>query len=201
MYILSPIGYPTAYILDHLLGTYHDRTFSREGLKTLIMLHEVPRFPLNSLDRLHPVEASTICNLLSISTVTMSEIMTPFKSMFTLSSSTHLSEIVRYEISKSGFNMIPVYESGDKERLVGLLNVKYLIGLNFNGRDVAVGELELGELRMLAPKTKLTEALGVFQGVDMMLITEGGRSDGRPLGVVTFRDLMEFAMGGEMAMH
>jgi metal transporter CNNM len=202
MYTLSPVGYPVARLLDYLLGTYHDRTFSREGLKTLVMLHEVPRSPLNSPNRLHHLEASSICSLLSISTVPISEIMTVVRNAFTLPSDTYLNEIVRFEILKSGFNMIPIYDAKDNESFVGLLNVKSLIGLDFNGKDVMVAELELQGLRTVAPGTKLTEVLGIFRdrAADMVLITEGGKSDGKVLGIVTFRDLMESALGREMAM-
>lgn len=202
MYILSPIGYPIACLLDYLLGTYHDRTFSREGLKTLIMLHEVPRSPLNNPDRLHTLEASSICNLLSISTVSVSDIMTLIKNAFTLPSDTYLNEIVRFEILKSGFNMIPIHDAQNRERFLGFLNVKSLIGVDFTERDVMVSELELIGLRTVAPGTKLTEIMGIFRNraADMVLITEGGKSEGKALGIVTCRDLMESTLGREMAM-
>jgi metal transporter CNNM len=202
MYTLSPIGYPIAILLDHLLGTYHDRTFSREGLKTLIMLHEVPRAPLNNPDRLHPVEASTICNLLSTSTIPVSKIMTPIKTVFCLSSDTYLNEIVRYEILKSGFNQIPVFEAGNAEQFTGLLDVKSLIGLDFHEQNVMAGELELTDLTTVLPETKLTEMVSIFKNrtVDMVLITEGGMRDSKALGITTYRDIMDGAIGGEMVM-
>ena len=202
MYTLSPIGYPIACLLDHLLGVYQDRTFSREGLKTLIMLHEVPRAPLNNPDRLHPLEASSICSLLSISTVPVSEVMTVVKHAFTLPSDTYLDEIIRFKIMKSGFNMIPIQDARNSERFLGLLNVKSLIGLDFNERSVVIAELELQGMRTVAPGTKLTEVLGIFRDrtADMVLVTEGGKRDGAALGIVTFRDLMESALGREMAM-
>lgn len=201
MYILSPIGYPIARLLDHILGTYHDRTFTREGLKTLIMLHEVPRPQLNSPERLYPAEASALCNLLSISSTALSQIMIPIKSIFSLSADACLNEVIAYDIVKSGLSMVPVHQAGNSGIIIGFLNVRSLLGLDLASREVIVSQLELEEARCLAPDMKLTEALGFFKGLEMVMVSENGRIDGRALGFVTFRNFMEScAMGREMTM-
>jgi metal transporter CNNM len=199
MYILSPVGYPIARLLDYVLGTYHDRTFSREGLKTLVMLHEVPRPLLNSPERLFPAEVSAVCNILTVSAVAISQIMIPLKSIFTLSADTYLNDIVMSDIVTSGLNMIPVHETGDDGRIIGLLNVRGLIGWDVSAKEVLIGQLDLEEAGSLVPEVKLTEALGLFRGLEMVMVSEDGRPDGRALGFVTFRTLMEScALGREM---
>lgn len=201
MYLLSPIGYPIARLLDHILGTYHDRTFSRAGLKTLIMLHEIPRSPFNNPERLYPSEVSALCNILSNSTIAVSQLMIPAKNIFTLSSTAHLNEILVHNILKSGLNMIPVHDPANIDIFIGLLNVRTLIGLDFNHRDIMITELELEEIRSLAPGTKLIEAVESFRGLELMMINEDARTDNEALGFVVYRDLMEScALGQEMAM-
>ena len=207
MYLLSPVGYPIARLLDRLLGTYHDRSFSREGLKALIMLHEAPLYLPTSIctiqDRLHPLETSSICKLLSSTTTPVSEIMTPVKALFTLSANTYLNEMICCDILQSGFSKIPVYEERWSDKFVGMLSVRLLIGTGFQQQDARVGEVELEALRTLAPGTTLTEALGIFKNREakMVVITEGGRNDGHVLGILTFRDVIEAAIGREMEMR
>lgn len=200
MYILSPIGYPIALLLDHMLGTYHDRTFSREGLKTLIMLHEVPRSPFHNRERLHPEEASTVCNFLSLSTTPILEAMTPLKNVFTLSSNTLLDDMTRYRILKSGHGRIPVFGKEKRDFIVGVLNVRSLIGLDFQQQDVMVGQLELEGLRTVKPGVNLADVVGIFRDrqAKMVVVTEGGGIEDKALGIVTFRDVMGGVIGKEM---
>jgi metal transporter CNNM len=202
MYLLSPIGFPFACLLDHLLGKYHDRNFSREGLKTLIMLHEIPRSSLNTTDRLHPLEVSSVCSLLSLSTIPVSDIMTPFKTVFTLSSDTHLNEMTRLEILESSFSKVPVHQPGDSERCYGVMDVKCLATMGLQELDSTVGDLPLEGLTHLSPETSLLDALSIFRnrGAKMVFVSEGGRRVGKALGLLTFRDVMESAIGSEMGM-
>jgi CBS domain containing-hemolysin-like protein len=104
---------------------------------------------------------------------------------------------------KSGFSKIPVYEEGFNERFIGFLDTKLLIGTGFQEEDARVGQLGLGSLRTLAPETSLTEALGVFRNREakIVVVTEGGKSDGQALGILTFRDVVEEAIGKEMEMR
>lgn len=207
MYALSPIGYPIARLLDHLLGSYQDHTFSREGLKTLILLHEVPRPLLNAPERLHAIEAASICSLLSASTVPIADIMTPFKGVFVLPSDAPLNEITRFDILRSGFSKIPVCEPGGSERCYGVLDVRCLVGVGggFEEQQVTIGDLPLEGLMHLSPETSVADAMEIFRnrGAKMVLVSEGGRREGKALGILTFRDVMEGALGGggEMGMR
>lgn len=200
MYTLSPIGYPIAILLDHMLGTYHDRAFSREGLKTLIMLHEAPRSPFRNRERLHPEEASTVCNLLSLSTTSVLKAMTPLKNVFALTSDTLLDDITRYRILKSGHGRIPVFGKEKREFIVGVLNVRSLIGIDFQEQAVLVGELELEALKTVGPGVHLADVVGIFRDrkAEMVVVTENGGIGDRALGIVTFRDVMGGVIGREM---
>jgi len=199
MYTLSPIGYPTARLLDLLLGEHHGTTFSRAGLKTLIMLHEISlASPLT--ERLNQAEVSTLCSFLDMHSKKISSIMTPFPRVFTLSTDTFLNDRTRYEILKSGYAVIPVRLPGDAGLLVGYLEVRSLVALDSHS-DVTAGEVELKPLVAVGPDANCQDVvLQVFgkRRCEMVVVTEGGRSEGRPLGVLTYRDVMEELMGGEM---
>ena len=201
MYTLSPIGYPISLLLDHMLGTYHDRTFSREGLKTLIMLHEVPRSPfsLNTTERLHPEEASTACNLLTLSTNPILNTMTPLKHAFTLTTDTLLDDITRYRILRSGHGRIPVFGKEKRDFVVGVLNVRSLIGLDYQEQHVSVGELELERPRTVKPTMHLADVISVFRDrqAEMVIVTEDGSIQDEAVGIVTFRDVMKGVVGRE----
>ena len=203
MYLLSPIGYPIACLLDHLLGSYHNRTFSRDGLKTLLMLHEAPPHVTDRL--LHPLEVSTASSVLSISTVPVSGIMTPFKRVFVLSADTYLNEKTRFEILRSGVSKIPVWEGTEEcSSYYAVLDVRFLVGgAGFDEQSARVGDVALETLMHIAPETSLAEAVGIFRyrGAKMVIVTEGGGREGRALGILTFRDVMEAAIGGEMGMR
>jgi metal transporter CNNM len=192
MYTLSPIGYPIALLLDYMLGTYHDKPFSREGLKTLIMLHGVPRCTPQNAERLHPEEASTICNFLSLSSTPVLEAMSPMKDVFALTADTLLDEMTRYRILKSGHGRIPVYGEESKESVVGVLNVRSLIGLDFQEQKAKVGEVWLEELRTLGPRAHLADAMALLrnQDAEMVVVTDNGSGAGKALGILTFRDVM-----------
>lgn len=200
MYTLSPVGYPIALLLDHMLGTYHDRTFSREGLKTLIMLHEVPRSPFRNRERLHPEETSTVCNFLSLSTTPVLKAMIPLKNVFTLTSDTLLDDVTRYRILKSGHGRIPVFGKEKGGFIMGVLNVRSLIGIDFQEQALLVGELELEELTTVGPDAHLADVVSVFRDrkADMVVVTTGGRDQDRALGIITFRDVVGGVMGRNM---
>jgi metal transporter CNNM len=202
MYILSPLGYPIALLLDQMLGTYHDRTFSREGLKTLIMLHEVPPSPflLENRERLHPTEVFTACKLLSLSSTPIIEAMTPLKNVLTLMSDTLLDDMTRDSILRSGHGRIPVFGKEKGDFIVGVLNVRSLIGLDFQGQTILVGDLELEALRTVKPSVNLAEVINIFRDpqTEMVVVTERGSIEDRALGIVTFRDVMGGVVGKQM---
>ena len=40
MYIMYPVAYPCAMLLDHILGEDHGTVYKKSGLKTLVTLHK-----------------------------------------------------------------------------------------------------------------------------------------------------------------
>ena len=118
--------------------------------------------------------------------------MTALKSVFTLISDTILDDTTRYRIVKSGYRRIPVLGQAKEESIVGMLNVRSLIGLDFQERLVLVGELELERLKAVAPNMHFADVVSISRDreVGIVVITESGGVESKALGVVTFRDVM-----------
>ena len=122
--------------------------------------------------------------------------MTPLKNVFILTVDTLLDDMTRYQIVKSGHGRIPVFGKGQGV-VVGVLNVRSLIGLDFQEQQVLVGELELERLRTVGAGVHLSDVVSIFKDreAEMVVVTEG---DDRVLGIATFRDVMGAVIGRDM---
>jgi metal transporter CNNM len=193
MYILFPVAYPVARLLDHLLGASHGNFLNRAGLKTLVMLHECLNF---SSERLNREEVTVISSMLDLKSIPVSSIMTPFSKLYTLSMDKALDEITRCNILNSGYSGIPIYQAHRPSSFVGVLPVKSLVALNFEEK-ITAKELTLDSLLVVRPEISCQEILRTFRDrkVQMVLVTERGMQTGEPLGIVTARDILNQLIG------
>lgn len=193
MYILYPVAYPVAKLLDHLLGASNGLFFDRAGLKTLIMLHECMNF---STERLNKEEVTVITSMLDLNSRSVSSIMTPFSKVFTLSSDQILDEVTRYNILSSGYSHVPVLIERHSASFIGALSVKSLVALK-SVLEVTVGQLSLETMPVVNANASVQELVHMFRNrtVDIVLVTENGSTQGEPLGIVTARDLMDELLG------
>ncbi|PVH80008.1 DUF21-domain-containing protein [Cadophora sp. DSE1049] len=198
MYLLFPIAYPIAKLLDRLLGLSHGIIFNRAGLKTLITLHE--RLSFSPTERLNREEVTVISTIIDLNAKPVSSIMTPIGKLFALSFDTRLSEMTRYNILTSGYSGIPIYSQDRPTSFVGILPVKSLVALNFED-DVTVGQLSLSTLHVVRPEVSCQHIFQIFRdrSVQMVLVTERGTQHGEPLGIVTARDVMDELIRDPMA--
>jgi metal transporter CNNM len=194
MYLLFPFAYPTARLLDRLLGINHGIFFNRAGLKTLIMLHE--RLSYSYTERLNREEVAVISAVLDLADKPISSIMTPISKVYTLSFDSHLNDATRYNILTSGYTGIPIHITNHPSSFVGVLSVKSLVALNSDER-VTVGQLTLEGLPVVRPDASCHTIFEVFKErkVKMCLVTERGTAHGEPLGIVTARDVMDELIG------
>jgi metal transporter CNNM len=198
MYLLFPVAYPIAKLLDRLLGASHGLVFNRAGLKTLIMLHEgLHLSPTESLNREDVTVASSA---LGMKEVPISAIMTPMLKVFSLGFDTCLNDMTRYNILKSGHSVIPVHVQDQPTRFMGVLPVKSLVALNFE-EEVTVGQLALDTLPVVRCDASCQELFHIFRDrkVDLALVTERGTIHGEPMGIVSARDVMFELTGGPVA--
>lgn len=89
MLLTSPLSWPTAKLLDWILGEDHGTVYKKSGLKTLVTLHK----SLGELsDRLNQDEVTIITAVLDLKDKPVSEVMTPMDDVFTLSEDHVLDE-------------------------------------------------------------------------------------------------------------
>lgn len=90
MYIMYPIAYPTALLLDFFLGESHGTVYKKAGLKSLVSLHQAVH--PSDVDALTSDEVTIIGAVLDLKSKPVSFIMTPMNDVFTLSTEDILNE-------------------------------------------------------------------------------------------------------------
>lgn len=198
MYVLSPVAWPTAKLLDKLLGEDHGTTYKKAGLKTLVTLHK----SLGAAgEQLNSDEVTIISAVLDLKAKPIGSIMTPIKDVFTMSSDTVLDEKTMDIILGAGYSRIPIYEPKNPQNYVGMLLVKILI--TYDPEDSKrVNEFALATLPETAPETSCLDIVNFFQEgkSHMVLVSERPGQDSGAIGVVTLEDVIEELIG-EYVLH
>lgn len=124
MYILAPVAWPTAKLLDYLLGEDHGTVYKKAGLKTLVDLHQTMG---DAGHQLNSDEVTIISAVLDLKEKAVGSIMTPMEDVFTLSADDVLDEETMDLILSQGYSRIPIHAPDKDKNFVGMLLVKMLI--------------------------------------------------------------------------
>ncbi|KAI0426260.1 hypothetical protein F5Y09DRAFT_70807 [Xylaria sp. FL1042] len=196
MYIMAPIAWPTAKLLDWLLGEDHGTIYKKSGLKTLVTLHKT----LGEVDeRLNQDEVTIISAVLDLKRKAVEEVMTPMNDVFVMSEDTILDEKTIDQILDAGYSRIPIHQSGNPTNFIGMLLVKILI--TYDPEDgKRVKDFSLATLPETRPETSCLDIINFFQEgkSHMVLISECPGEDHGALGVVTLEDVIEELIGEEI---
>ncbi|KAI5291765.1 hypothetical protein KEM54_000287 [Ascosphaera aggregata] len=194
MYLFAPVAYPTAKLLDHLLGEDHGTLYKKAGLKTLITLHKA--LGQQQAERLNQDEVTIIQSVLELKDKTVGSIMTPMKYVFTLSRDAVLDEKTMDHILSAGYSRVPIHSVDNPLDFEGMLLVKTLI--TYDPEDaMQVKEFALATLPETKPETSCLDILNYFQeGQSHMVLvsTDPAKSTGA-VGVVTLEDVIEELIG------
>lgn len=196
MYIESPIAWPTAKLLDRLLGEEHGTTYSKAGLKTLVTIHKTFG---DAGERLNEDEVTIIGAVLELKTKSVEAIMTPIDDVFTMSIDTVLDEKTMESILSAGYSRIPIHAPDEPTNFIGMLLVKILI--TYDPEDAKpVSEFALATLPETAPETSCLDILNFFQEgkSHMVLVSEHPAESEGAVGVVTLEDVIEELIGEEI---
>ncbi|EQL04053.1 d-3-phosphoglycerate dehydrogenase [Ophiocordyceps sinensis CO18] len=196
MCLLSPVAWPTAKLLDWILGEDQGTVYKKSGLKTLVTLHK----SLGELsERLNQDEVTIITAVLDLKDKPVSEVMTPMDDVFTLAEDHILDEKTMDKILSSGYSRIPIYRAGIPTDFVGMLLVKTLITYDPEDR-IPVRDVQLGAIVETRPETSCLDIINFFQEgkSHMVLVSEFPGSDHGALGVVTLEDVIEELIGEEI---
>ncbi|CEP17632.1 hypothetical protein [Parasitella parasitica] len=197
MYIMYPIAYPTALLLDFFLGKSHGTIYKKAGLKTLVSLHQSVN--PSDVDALTEDEVTIIGAVLDLRSKPVSQIMTPIADVFTLSTEAILDEELVDRILLAGYSRIPVHVPGDSANFVGMLLTKRLI--TYDPEDaLPVKDLQLSTLPETGPETSCLDILNFFQEgkSHMALISDDPGAHRGALGVITLEDVIEELIGEEI---
>ena len=193
MYILSPVAWPTAKLLDRLLGEDHGTTYKKAGLKTLVTLHK-------SLgadgEQLNKDEVTIISAVLDLKAKPVESIMTPMDDTFTLSADTVLDEETVDMILNAGYSRIPIHAPDNPNNFVGMLLVKILI--TYDPEDgKMVRDFALATLPETRADTSCLDIVNYFQEgkSHMVLVSDFPGEDRGALGVATLEDVIEELIG------
>ena len=199
MFLLFPITYPLAFILNKALGHEIGITYSTSEMTKLIEMH-VQR------GQLEGATGAAMTGALRFRHVSVTEVMTPLADTFMLSAGERLGFDVVAKIFKMGYSRIPIYEVS-KSNIIGLLFVKDLIFLdpedeipvkNFvqifgRGLHVVWADDQLGDVLKLLKR-----------GSHMALVRDVNSGNGSEdpfyeiKGILTLEDIIEVILGDDI---
>lgn len=194
MYIMYPVAYPVALLLDYILGEDHGTVYKRAGLKSLVGLHKTM-----GVERLSDDEVTIITAVLDLKDKPVHKVMTPISDVFTMPSDRILDEATIEEILHTGFNRIPIHVPNEPSNFIGMLLVRTLI--TYDPEDgFPIYSFPLATLPETKPDTSCLNILNYFQeGKSHMVVVSltPGESSGA-LGVLTLEDVIEELIGEEI---
>ncbi|ORX67323.1 DUF21-domain-containing protein, partial [Linderina pennispora] len=166
-YVLSPVGYPIAMLLDYVLGADHGITYKKAELKELVSLSDTAHGGNLSAD-----EVTIIRGALELSERLVVDVMTELKNVYMVDINAQLDRKLLTEMLRHGHSRVPVYD-GNRMNIVGVLLVKSLILLDPDDA-VPVREAKITSIPLVTPKVSLYDILNAFQeGGSHMAIVVG----------------------------
>ncbi|KIJ45048.1 hypothetical protein M422DRAFT_167443 [Sphaerobolus stellatus SS14] len=186
MYILSPIAWPTAKLLDRALGHTEAHTYKKAELKSFLQFHRQGEEPLRD------DEISILNGVLELNNKRAVDIMTEMKDVVTLSADTIMDHDGIDRLLSSGYSRFPVHEPGKPLAFIGLLLVKSLLSYDIS-EPRPVGAFKLSILPEALPTISCFQALDYFQTgrAHLLLISETPGREGGALGILTLEGMFE----------
>ncbi|KAJ4485216.1 hypothetical protein J3R30DRAFT_1325590 [Lentinula aciculospora] len=191
MWILAPVAYPIAKVLDYALGTNEAHRYKRSQLKSFLQLH------LTGTEPLQEEEVGILNGVLDLNAKHVETIMTPMKDVVQLSADAILDQDTLAAILASGYSRIPVYD--DTASFLGLLLVKKLLQYN-HLLNLPVRDFQLSILPEAYPSISCFQALDYFQTgrAHLLLISRTPGIPGGAIGIVTLEDIIEEIIAEEI---
>lgn len=184
MFIMLPVTFPIAFILNKLLGEEMPSLYSRRELMQIVSDLEASEH--SDLDQ---DEGRIIHGALQFSHTTVREIMTPKEKVTTYEMHQRINEEFINDIGQSGFSRYPVY-SGNPDNIVGILYAKDLISESPNTALYETEDSFDDNFLKINPEEKLDVVLGKMlkRKKHMGIVLSKNKVF---LGVVTLEDIIE----------
>ncbi|KAF8330343.1 DUF21-domain-containing protein [Cantharellus anzutake] len=186
MYIFAPVAWPTAKLLDRVLGESEDTTYKKAELRTFLKFHR------NSSEPLRDDEIAILDGVLSLNDKRIDQIMTPIKDVVTISSNMILDHAAVDKLLTSGYSRFPIYKGNNKHHFIGLLLIKKLITYDPDDK-LPVDAFPLSILPEAKPTINCFQASQKHQTgrAHLLLISEHPGEPRGAIGVITLEDIIE----------
>uniref|UniRef100_A0AC35FQK4 CNNM transmembrane domain-containing protein n=1 Tax=Panagrolaimus sp. PS1159 TaxID=55785 RepID=A0AC35FQK4_9BILA len=119
------VSYPLSKILDWLIGVEGPESYDNATLEHIINMNveQVGGFTENIAEIAR--RALQFCNQKGAG-----DIMTPIDKVFMLPDTAIINKELVKKISENGYTRIPIYQNGDENNIIGILNVKDLVPID-----------------------------------------------------------------------
>ncbi|KAJ7464222.1 hypothetical protein B0H11DRAFT_1734286 [Mycena galericulata] len=193
MYLLAPVAWPIAKLLDLVLGANETHTYKKAELKSFLQFHRTGEEPLRD------DEISILNGVLELNTKSVEAIMTPMKDVVTLAADAILDDKLVEMILLSGYSRFPVHEKGNPDAFIGLLLIKKLLKYD-PALALPVSHFPLSILPEARPSINCFQALDYFQTgrAHLLLISHTPGLPGGAIGVITLEDIIEEILSEEI---
>jgi metal transporter CNNM len=182
IFILLPVCWPLAWLLDKTLGEEMPSIYSKKELMKIVEEHEDLKESEVDAD-----EERIIKGALSYSDKNVEDVMTPRTVVYAVELSDILDENLINTIKEEGFTRIPVYEGGI-DNVVGILYVKDLINIKQGARIENIYKKE--NILTVNGNLKLDEMLNKFIKAKTHIAFIKDEYNGLK-GVITLEDIIE----------
>jgi len=182
IFILFPICYPIAFILDKVLGDEMATIYSKKELIQIVKEHWGAKESDVDADEERIIEGA-----LSFSDKSAEQVMTPRTVIYALDSNASLDEKLLNKIKEEGFTRIPVYENSI-DNVVGILYAKDLINIKLGTKIEKL--YKKGKILTVPKQQKLDQVLNMFIKSKVHLALVKNEYHGLE-GVVALEDVIE----------
>ncbi|GLB35553.1 putative DUF21-domain-containing protein [Lyophyllum shimeji] len=193
MWLLAPVAWPMAKLLDWALGGHEAHTYKKAELKSFLQFHRTGEEPLRD------DEIAILNGVLELNTKKVDTIMTPMQDTVTLSTDDILDHSKVDSILVSGYSRFPVHAPGDPMAFVGLLLIKKLLTYD-PSKALPVSAFPLSILPEAHPTINCFQALDYFQTgrAHLLLVSKTPGRAGGAIGVITLEDIIEEIISEEI---
>ncbi|KAG7090477.1 hypothetical protein E1B28_009591 [Marasmius oreades] len=193
MWIIYPVAYPIALLLDKVVGVEDVHTYRKAELKSLLQFHCTGEEPLTE------EEITILTGVLELGNKRIDDIMTPIQDVVTLSADTILDQPKLDELSATGYSRFPVHAPGYPTAFDGLLILKQLLRYDLS-QSLPVSDYPLSILPEALPTINCLQALSYFRTgrSHLLLISKTPGRAGGAIGVVTLEDVIEEIISEEI---
>ncbi len=186
-YLLYPITFPLAKLLDKFLGRELPSLYSKKELALLLEDHKKSKDSKIDADELNIIKGG-----LSYSDKKVMDVMTPRVNTFFLNKSQILNKSNLKKITKKGHSRIPIFDKST-DHVVGILYAKDLIPIDPDS-NTKIEKIMRKKHQFISENDRLDSVLNRFkkQRMHILIVKDnfGGIS-----GIITLEDVLEEIVG------